>query len=159
GGGGAWLCLLPEGCLQQQDWRGVPFPLPLPLTTGPAPTTGSLPCPDAAGPQTRDDSCAGTCSAECTSTACIARDAQDRCIDAKGGISQLCCSDRSSTPCFPSRDDGTITRRGTPATDGGTAVLAATFCIPRPSSPLLAATTGLPGPGALLLPARVTVIP
>jgi hypothetical protein len=82
-----------------------------------------------------------------------------RSIDAKGGISQLCCSDRSSTPCFPSRDDGTITRRGTPATDGGTAVFAATFCVPRPTSPLLAATTGLPGPTALLLPARVTVIP
>jgi hypothetical protein len=81
-----------------------------------------------------------------------------RSIDAKGGISQLCCSDRVHA-CFPSRDDGTITRRGTQATDGGTAVFAATFCVPRPTSPLLAATTGLPGPGALLLPARVTVIP
>src|SRR5262249_60423932 len=110
---------VPRGFPPRRPRRAVPFPLPLPPTTGPATTTGSLPCPDAAGPQTQDDSCAGTCSAECTGTACIARDAQDRCIDAKGGISQLCCSDRSSTPCFPSRDDGTITRSGTPATDGG----------------------------------------
>src|SRR5262249_45807225 len=121
--------------------------------------TWPLPCPEPLGQETGAESRGGPWSAVAPGTACIARDAQDRCIDAKGGISQLCCSDRSSTPCFPSRDDGTITRRGTPATDGGTAVLAATFCIPRPSSPLLAATTGLPGPGALLLPARVTVIP
>jgi hypothetical protein len=159
GGSGDPTYFLSESCLPQQDLQAGTLSLHLPLTTGTATTTGSLPCPDAAGPQTRDNSCAGTCSAECTGSACIARDAQDRCIDAKGGISQLCCSDRSSTPCFSSRDDGTITRRGTPATDGGTAVFAATFCVPRPSSPLLAATTGVPGPGALLLPARVTVIP
>ena len=159
GGSGDPTYFLSGGCLPQQNLQAGTLSLHLPLTTGTASTTGSLPCPDAAGPQTLDDSCAGTCIAECTGTACIARDAQDRCIDANGGISQLCCSDHSSTPCFPSRDDGTITLRGTPATDGGTAVFAATFCVPRPSSPLLATMTGLPGPGALLLPARVTVIP
>jgi hypothetical protein len=159
GGTGDTTYFLSSSCLPQQDLQAGTLSLHLPLTTGTATTTGSLPCPDAAGPQTRDDSCAGTCSAECTGTACIARDAQDRCIDANGGISQLCCSDRSSTPCFPSRDDGTITRTGTPATDGGMAVFAATFCVLRPSSPVLATMTGLPGPGALLLPARVTVIP
>jgi hypothetical protein len=47
------------------------------------------------------------------------------------------------------------------ATDGGTAVFAATFCVPRPPSPLLVsgAGEGLPGPGALLLPVEVKVIP
>src|SRR5262245_9117241 len=157
GGSGDTTYFLSASCLPQPDLQAGTLALHLPLTTGTATTTGSLPCPDAAGPQTRDDSCTGTCSAECTGTACIARDAQDRCIDAKGGISQLCCSDRSSTPCFPSKDDGTITRTGIPATDSGTAVFAATFCVPRPSSPLLGATIGLPAPGALLLPARVTV--
>jgi hypothetical protein len=80
-----------------------------------------------------------------------------QCIDAKGGIAQLCCSNQTSTPCFPTKGGGSITRVGTPATPGGTLVAAATFCIGSTDSTLINVTTGLPGPGALLLPNQVKV--
>jgi hypothetical protein len=38
-------------------------------------------------------------------------------------------------------------------------VAATTFCIPATDSTLINVTTGLPGPGALLLPGRVTFTP
>lgn len=80
-----------------------------------------------------------------------------QCIDAKGGISQLCCSSNTSTPCFPTKNNGTITRTGSPGTDGGTMVNAATFCIAHTDSSVINSTTGRPGPGSLLLLATVTV--
>jgi hypothetical protein len=88
--------------------------------------------------------------------ACAATDAGNG-IDAKGGISQVCCSNATSTPCFPTKT-GSITRTGRPGTNGQTLVSAATFCIPRTGSTLIN-ITGLPGPGALLLPAQVSVLP
>jgi hypothetical protein len=133
----------------------------LPFTTGTTPPiTGPLPCPDAQGPQTSDDACgAGVCNATCTGTACAAHDAAGNCIDAKGGISQLCCSNATATPCFPTKNGGSFTRTGTPGPPGKIMVNAAVFCIPRTGSTLINITSGLPGPGALLLPATVSVLP
>src|SRR5262249_41285802 len=122
----------------------------LPFTTGEStPLVGPTPCKDAAGPQTQDDACgAGSnCTAVCTGAACVATSGGS-CIDAKGGISQLCCANNTATPCFPTRNGGSITRTGRPGTDGQTLVSAALFCIPRTESTLINATTGLPGPGA-----------
>jgi hypothetical protein len=122
------------------------------------PLVGPLPCPDDQGPQTQDDGCTGgTCNAGCTGAACAATHAGN-CIDAKGGISQVCCSNATSRPCFPTKT-GSITRTGRPGTNGHTLVSAATFCIPRTDSTLINITTGLPGPGALLLPAQGSVLP
>ena len=69
------------------------------------------------------------------------------------------CSDSTSTPCFTSKTTGAITRTGTPGTSGQTSALAATLCIGRTDSSLINTIAGLPGPGALLLPARVEVSP
>jgi hypothetical protein len=48
---------------------------------------------------------------------------------------------------------------GHPGTNGQTLVSAATFCIAATDSTLINITTGLPGPGALLLPSLVSVQP
>jgi hypothetical protein len=145
--------------------NGPPTPLDivLNLTTGQAPTlSGSKPCSG----QTADDSCGGTaCNAVCTGSACITHDAAGNCIDAKGGISQLCCANNTTVPCFPTSPasaaagGGSIVRTGHPVvpgdTNGGT--FASTFCIAATTTSLINITTGLPGPGALLLPAVATV--
>jgi hypothetical protein len=121
---------------------------------------GPVPCPDSDGPQTQDDFCgAGSCTATCTGAACVATDPAGNCIDAKGGISQLCCSNNTATPCFPTKGGGSIIRTGHPGTPGNTLVSAALFCIPRTTSTLINITTGLPGPGSLLLPSQVSVRP
>ena len=136
--------------------------IPLNLTTGTATKSGSKPCPDGTtgAPQTQDDSCgAGTCTpGACTGTACVSGSGEN-CVDIKGGISQACCSNSTSTPCFATKGGGEIRRTGTPTTDGGTAVFATTFCIDATGSPAIDTTTGLPGPGALVLPAQVDVLP
>jgi len=154
---GKGLYLLSSQCTPLGDSPPTTLDIQLPFTTGTATKTGSVPCGDSAGPQTQDDSCGnGSCTATCTGAACNAMN-NGQCIDAKGGISQLCCSNSTSTPCFPTKNNGTISRTGKPATDGGTLVSAATFCIARTDSSLINVTTGLPGPGALLLPATVSV--
>jgi hypothetical protein len=154
---GKGLYLLSSACTPLGDSPPTTLDIQLPFTTGTATKTGSLPCPDSAGPQTQDDSCGtGSCTASCTGAACNAMN-NGQCIDAKGGISQLCCSNSTSTPCFPTKNNGTISRTGSPGTDGQTLVSAATFCIARTNSTLINVTTGLPGPGALLLPATVSV--
>jgi len=155
---GKGLYLLSSNCTPLND-SGPPtgLDIKLPFTTGQAtPLVGPLPCPDSAGPQTQDDGCgSGSCTATCTGSACTGTNAAGQCIDAKGGISQLCCSTATSTPCFPTKGGGSIIRTGTPGTQ--TLVNAATFCIARTNTSLINITTGLPGPGALLLPANVTV--
>ncbi len=131
----------------------------LPLTTADStlqPTT-PRPCPG----QTADDACGtGTCSATCTGNACVeVRDGE--CVDVKGGISQLCCSSDTTTPCFPTRT-GALTRTGSPfalqpawpdPTYPKTATnteLVATFCEAATASSVVNIVTGLPGPGALI---------
>jgi hypothetical protein len=159
---GKGLYELSSDCVPIND-SGPPTPLDikLPFTTGEAPPlVGPTPCPDPAGPQTQDDSCSGgQCNAGCTGAACNGTDAAGNCIDAKGGISQLCCSNNTATPCFPTRGGGSVTRTGHPGTNGATLLNAATFCIARTNSTLINITTGLPGPGALLLPSKVSVLP
>ena len=129
----------------------------LPFTTGPAtPLVGPLPCPG----QSKDDGCiGGTCLAGCTGAACLATDPAGNCIDAKGGISQTCCSNATDTPCFPTKGGSSITRTGSPGTAGNIMVNAALFCIDATQSGIINITAGLPGPGALLLPAKVSVLP
>src|SRR5262249_37623803 len=112
-----------------------------------------------AGPQTQDDTCSGSCTATCTGSACVGKNDKGDCIDAQGGISQLCCSGKTATPCFPPQGGGSITRSGSPGTNGQTKANAPTFRIPRTDSTLIITTPGPPGPGALLLPADVKVSP
>jgi hypothetical protein len=133
--------------------------LDLPLTTETAQSApGPLPCKSLG--QTQDDACgAGTCTAGCTGNACVAKTADGQCIDAKGGMSQVCCSSNTSLPCFPTRNGGTIERSGKRATEGHSGALAATFCIAPTQSTIVNITYGLPGPGAVILPVRAGVTP
>jgi hypothetical protein len=150
---------LSSGCLPAASQLSTTLDFKLALTTGEAPPLlGPLPCGDAAGPQPHSDSCdSGTCvEGACTGPACISGSGTS-CVDANGGISQACCSDDTTRPCFTSRSTGSIIRTGTPGTSGQTAVLAGMFCIPRPAGTLLGSSTLLPGPGALLLPVEVQV--
>jgi hypothetical protein len=159
-GAGNQNYLLSGACIPTQGLLTATLDIRLPLTTGTVSRQGPLPCPDSAGPQTQDDQCGGgQCNAGCTGVACATTDAQGRCIDSKGGISQLCCSNNTAIPCFPTRGGGTIERTGTPIPPDGTGAFAAFFCIARTSSALINTVTGLPGPGALILPAESVVTP
>jgi hypothetical protein len=160
-GAGNQQYYLSGDCIPVQSQLTATLDIKLPLTTGDAPAlTGALPCGDNAGPQLQSDDCGtGTCSeGSCTGTACISGSGVN-CIDAKGGISQACCSNNTTTPCFLSKVTGSITRTGTPVPPGGTGAYAATFCIARTNSTLINTVTGLPGPGALILPSEAVVTP
>jgi hypothetical protein len=139
--------------------------LTLPLTT----STATLPGPHACGAK-QDDGCgAGTCDAACTGTACVATAPDGTCIDVKGGLSQVCCSSNTALPCFPTRS-GAIVRNGAPGVPTpawpdttypktGEATLVSTFCEGATGSIVVDAVTGLPGPGALVLPVAQTWMP
>jgi hypothetical protein len=152
---GKGLYELSSDCAPLGDSPPTGLDIPLRFSTDAAtPITGSKPCPG----QTQDDACgAGTCNAGCTGAACVGTDAAGNCIDAKGGIAQLCCSNATAIPCFPTKGGGSITRTGHPGLPGQQLLQATTFCIAATDSTLINITTGLPGPGALLLPAQVTV--
>lgn len=148
---------LSTDCLPAGNPTGT-LTLTLPLTTDQASLAGPSACR-----AERDDGCgAGECNAECTGLACVARTADGRCLDVKGGVSQLCCSSDTSQACFPSSG---IVRTGvaTPASPAwpdttypktADATLAATFCEAATGSATVDIVAGLPGPGALLLPVR-----
>ncbi len=122
------------------------------LTSGTAQLTGSKPCPG----QNRDDDCnqaGGVCNTPCSNP------------DSKGGLNQYCCS-VGGTPCFPTSAAsgvGAIIRTGSPAPASpawpdptypkaaASGALVATFCEAATGSPSIDNTTGLPGPGALIL--------
>ena len=140
-------------------------PIVFPLTTATSMLTGSRPCPG----QSQDDDCrGGTCTATCTGAACdhMAPDpvtAAPVCVDVKGGISQVCCSSDTTRSCFPTAGGGAIVRTGlvgapTPAWPDPTypktarGVLAGTFCEGVSGTSTVDTVTGLPGPGASLLP-------
>jgi hypothetical protein len=125
----------------------------LPLTTGTSTKQGPRPCPG----QTQDDACgtSATCVPSCPGTPPL-----------KGGLYQTCCSNEPSRPCFPTRGGGTIERTGTavapqpswdtdkvtyPKTGSGTTAVAV-FCIPATTSSTVNQVSGLPGPGAIILP-------
>jgi hypothetical protein len=163
---GQGLYLLSSACVPLGDSPPTSLDIELPLTTGTAKTlVGPKPCPDSAGAQTQDDNCgSAACNAGCTGTACVSHDADGNCIDAKGGISQFCCANNTSLPCFPTSAAskaaglGSIVRTGKPVIPGGAqGTFAGTFCIAHTDSNLINTVTGLPGPGALLLPSTAVV--
>ena len=150
----------------------------LPLTTGRAVCNGPLPCTAQPGdPSTgipvQDDQCGGAlCNASCTGLACTGHTPDGQCLDSKGGISQFCCSNDTTKPCYPTKQvpgvAGNIERTGIanpltppwgdgmyPKTGNGTVV--STFCEPATTSNTINTTTGLPGPGALILPGMTVV--
>ena len=137
------------------------------LTTGTSTLAGSKPCPGQA--QDNANNC-GTCNATCTGAACVSTTSGGQCVDTKGGLSQTCCSGNTALPCFPTANGGQIDRTGsatpsTPAFPDPTypkttdATLVATFCEATSGSSAVDVVTGLPGPGAIVLPMAGTFIP
>jgi hypothetical protein len=152
----------------------------LPLTTKTsalAPLPGGsaqTPCVQQPGEQRgvtpAPDQCSGAaCSNSCTGTACARMEPHPVtgtpiCIDAKGGLSQFCCANDTTRPCHPTRTGAVIERVGKPgpfqpafpdATYPKTSevVSVATFCEAATGTGSVDGLTGLPGPGALMLPA------
>jgi hypothetical protein len=144
----------------------------LPLTTGTSSLSGPKPCTarsaEPLGLIVKDDKCqenGGTCTGECL---CASHDSLGNCLDAKGGVRQVCCSNDATRSCFPTGPGtaGKIERAGHPgvplpalpdATFPKAADLtqAAVFCEPATrDSNVINTLTGLPGPGALLLPSH-----
>ena len=141
------------------------IPVIFPLTTGTSTLTGPKPCPG----QSQDDDCrGGMCNATCSGAACdhMAPNpvtGSPVCVDVKGGVSQLCCSSDTTRPCFPTAGGGVIVRTGLPGAPlpawpdstypkTARAVLAGTFCDGVSGTSTVDTLTGLPGPGASLLP-------
>jgi len=132
----------------------------LPLTSGTSTLPGTKPCQG----QPEQDNCGGSgCGTACGGLACSSKTPDGTCVDAKGGLSQNCCNNSSVTPCFPAA----ISRTGKampaspawgskqyPAT--GTGTLVATFCEAATQTLTINSSTGLPGPGALILPGTQT---
>ncbi len=149
GGSGDANYTLSSSCPPPQDASNPTIlDIPLRLTTG---TSTSPPGPNPCPGQNTPDSCpgGGACTAACTD--CASRGPNGECIDPKGGIAQVCCASDPRRSCFPTRSGGSIVRTGTPGTEK--ALFATAFCIPATRASLINSTAGLPGPGALLLPA------
>jgi hypothetical protein len=146
---------LSKDCPPDSGQLAGTFDLKLALTTGTSMTAGH--CPG----QAQDDACHGSgCGAQCTGSACATTTPDGQCVDAKGGISQVCCNDSTDTPCFPDP----IVRTGTasppvpawpdptyPKTST-TGALVATLCVGATNAGAVDMATGLPGPGAIILP-------
>ena len=149
---------LSTSCIPTANLLQASLDIDLPLTTESVSTPGPLPCKSIG--QTADDGCGGgACSAGCTGNACSTHDASGNCIDSKGGISQVCCSSDTTKPCFPTGSGvGAIQRQGKRALDGQLGAQVATFCINTTQSSIINITTGLPGPGAIILPNQVQVL-
>ena len=145
------------------------------LTTETSTLTGPKPCTqqpgEPAGVPVQDDNCHGTgCATTCSGPlSCPSKNAQGQCLDIKGGISQLCCNDNPGNPCFPTANGGQISRSGMPAVPQpappdptfpktANGVLVTTFCEGATATNTINQTTGLPGPGALILPGTQTWI-
>jgi hypothetical protein len=152
----------------------------LPITTGTIGTPGtggSKPCREreAQGVPVKDNNCSGGCSlGNCTGASCVSKIAdpsnpsQMICVDSKGGLSQACCNDNTSVPCYDSAPGGIgIVRTGrpvapTPAWPDTTypktaqgVVTVATFCEAATGSSNIDTVTGLPGPGAVVFNNKV----
>jgi hypothetical protein len=154
----------------------------LPLTTGTStldPNAGGsvqTPCvaqqAEAAGIRPQPDQCSAgaQCIAQCGGNACASM-GQDPvtgapvCVDAKGGLSQFCCSNDPTRPCHPTGSGARIERTGTatvptPAWPDPTypktsdVVTVATFCEAATGTGSVDGLTGLPGPGAIILPSE-----
>jgi hypothetical protein len=138
------------------------IPISLPVTTGTSTLSGSPPCP---GQTSLTKANCGTCGTVCMGPACNSMNAAGQCVDIKGGISQNCCANDPTTPCFPDP----IVRTGSTAPPTppfpdptypktGNMTVVATYCEASSGSSVVDITTGLPGPGALILPAAATLI-
>jgi hypothetical protein len=138
------------------------IPISLPVTTGTSTLAGSPPCP---GQAALSAGGCGSCGTACTGAACASTTPAGQCVDVKGGISQNCCTNLSATPCFPVP----IVRTGSPGPPtpafpdpsypkNGNMTLVATYCEATAGSTVVDISTGLPGPGALVLPAAATWI-
>jgi hypothetical protein len=137
------------------------IPITLPLTTGTSTLAGSPPCP---GQTSISKPGCGTCGTVCTGAACVTTNAAGQCVDIKGGISQNCCANDTTTPCFtdPIVRTGSTAPPTPPFPDPtypktANMTLVATFCEATSGSTLIDITTGLPGPGALVMPATAVV--
>ncbi|HLY39165.1 MAG TPA: hypothetical protein VKU61_14065 [Candidatus Binatia bacterium] len=153
----------------------------VPLTTGESQLTplpggdGQRPCTaqpaEPVGVPPQANGCATTCDARCTGDACDAPGHDSAsgallCIDARGGVGQVCCADDTTRPCFATP----VTRSGfadvpVPRWDDhnpgefpkrNDVEMVGTFCLPATGRAAVDALLGLPGPGALVLPARAT---
>jgi len=176
--GGSPEYKLSGDCLPPASVLAGTLDIRLPLTTGESRLEGRVdgerPCDGPNGVPEQDDSCGGgTCTGGCAGpSSCATTDDMGRCIDAKGGISQVCCSNNTGKPCFPTAPDSApnaIIRTGTPmipqpawpdptypkTVEGN--VFAATFCEAATDSNQVNLVTGLPGPAALLLPGDAVV--
>jgi hypothetical protein len=179
---------LSKDCPPPSDLRAGTLRIRLPLTTGTstlAPQPGGSPqtpcvrqAGEPAGLTPQPDSCpaGGTCTAACSGDACASMGMDfvtgaPVCVDRKGGISQVCCSNSPTTPCFPtgSGGAGVVERVGralvptppwpapeypkaTACAPGSCTVLAGSFCEAATGTGSIDGLTGLPGPGAILLP-------
>ena len=108
----------------------------------------------------------GACGTLCTGAACASTNAAGQCVDIKGGISQNCCANDTTTPCFtdPIVRTGSTAPPAPPSPDPSypktlNMTLAATYCEATSGSATVDIVTGLPGPGAPLLRRRRTGIP
>lgn len=178
---------LSKACPPNQDTPVGTLLLNIPLTTGTstlAPLPGGsaeVPCVsqpgEPRGVTPAPDQCGGgTCTAQCTGRGCVSQTTDPvtgapACVDAKGGISQLCCSSDTQRPCFPTRAGnpiGKIERLGKvdvpqPPWPDPTypkmahPVTAGVFCEPGTGTGSVDGLTGLPGPASLTLPSTVVV--
>jgi hypothetical protein len=137
------------------------------LTTGTSTLTGSRPCPG----QTQDvATICGACDATCSGAACASMTPGGQCVDIKGGLSQICCANNPELPCFPTANGGQIVRTGGAAVPAppfpdptypktANVTLVAAFCERSSGAATVDAVTGLPGPGAIILPMAGTFLP
>ena len=156
---GAQSYALSSDCVPAGSPAGT-VPITLPLSTGTSTLAGPRPCG-----ASQDDNCRGSaCNATCTGPACESTATSGQCVDTKGGVSQSCCGSDTTQPCFPTAGGGQIVRAGSASTPAPpwpegtypkseTAVLTAVFCEPSSGASAVDFVTGLPGPGALTLPA------
>jgi hypothetical protein len=145
-----------------------------PLTTATASITGPRPCQN----QTTDDPCGGgTCTGPCSGDACVemvpdpTNPGSMICKARKGGLSQVCCSNRPDTSCYPTRGGGTLSRTGLPSVPepdvpgepfpaSTSPILVSVFCEGATGDfSIDGATAGLPAPGALIQPMTGKYLP
>src|SRR5262249_51925543 len=132
--------------------------LDLPLTTGESTLPDGACGAPAAGPPPCE------CGTVCTGDACVLQ-TQDSasgalvCLDARGGVSQSCCTDATGQPGFQT-PILRVGRAEVPALawpnpsypKKNTARTAGTFCVGATGAVVADTILGLPGPAAVLLP-------
>jgi hypothetical protein len=179
---------LSKDCPPPTDLKAGTLLIDLPLTTdtstlqplpGGSPATPCVRQPgEPAGLTPLPDACpaGGACTATCAGEACATTGVDfvtgaTVCVDRKGGVSQLCCSNAPTVPCFPTGPGsiGAVTRTGkalvpqppwpdttypktTTCAAGACTVQVATFCEAATGTGSVDGLAGLPGPGALVLP-------